>query len=158
MTLTVVSTRPVVDGKVIVKAPKSRRGTRTLPLDGDLAAALQALADLQAIEAIEARGAHEASGYVVTGELGRPVHPDWYSDEFHRIREAAGIERITLRNGRATANTLMADTGVPDHIRAAWCGHTVAVNVASYTAVRPESLGQALGALRAVYGTAEKVV
>jgi integrase len=80
------------------------------------------------------------------------VHPDWYSDEFHRLRESAGVARITLRNGRATANTLMADAGVPDHIRAAWCGHTVAVNVASYTAARPESLGQALGALSASYG------
>jgi integrase len=62
-----------------------------------------------------------------------------HSDEFRRLRESAGIARITLRNSRATANTLMADAGVPDHMRAAWCGHTVAVNVASYTAVRPES-------------------
>jgi len=45
----------------------------------------------------------------------------------------------------------MADAGIPDHFRAAWCGHTVAVNVASYTAVRPESLGVALGALSAVH-------
>jgi integrase len=92
-----------------------------------------------------------ASGYIVTDELGAPVHPDWYSDEFHRLRKRAGIARITLRNSRATANTLMADAGVPDHIRAAWCGHTVAVNVASYTAVRPESLSAALGALSAVH-------
>ena len=156
LALTVTSTRPVVDGKVIVKAPKSRRGVRTLPLDAELAAALRALADLQAIEAIDAAEAYAASGYVIADELGRPVHPDWYSDEFHRLREAAGIERITLRNGRATANTLMADAGVPDHIRAAWCGHTVAVNVASYTAARPEALGQAMAALSAVYGSCDK--
>jgi len=156
MRLTVASTRPVVDGKVIVKPPKSDRGVRTLPLDADLAAALEAMHDRQVTEAMEAGGAYEASGYVVTDELGRPVHPDWYSDEFHRLREAARIERITLRNGRATANTLMADAGVPDHIRAAWCGHTVAVNVASYTAARPESLGQAMAALSAVYGSRDK--
>jgi integrase len=96
-TITIEHTRPVVEGTVITKAPKSQRGIRTLP------------------------------------------------------RERAGIERITLRNSRATANTLMADAGVPDHIRAAWCGHTVAVNVASYTAARQESLSAALGALSAVH-------
>jgi hypothetical protein len=73
------------------------------------------------------------------------------SDEFHRLRDSVGIARITLRNGSATANTLMADAGVPDHTRATWCGHTVAVNVASYTAVRPESLATALGALSAIH-------
>lgn len=150
-TIIIAQTRPVVEGTVIVKAPKSRRGIRTLPMDAELAAALGALHDRQVTEAMEAGEAYESSGYVVTDELGAPVHPDWYSDEFHRLRERAGIERITLRNSRATANTLMADAGVPDHIRAAWCGHTVAVNVASYTAVRPESLSAALGALNAVH-------
>ena len=29
---------------------------------------------------------------------------------------------------------------MPDHIWAAWCGHTVAVNVATYTHARPEDL------------------
>ena len=58
---------------------------------------------------------------MVTDELGAPVHPERYSDEFARLcREA----------------------GVPDHVRAAWCGHTVAVNVATYTHARPEDLGQ----------------
>jgi integrase len=87
---------------------------------------------------------------LVADELGAPVHPDWYTDEFHGLRERTGIARITLRNSRATVNKFMADAGVPDHIHAAWCGHTVAVNVRSYTAVRPEALGVALGALSAM--------
>ncbi|MGH3248194.1 MAG: tyrosine-type recombinase/integrase [Trebonia sp.] len=149
-TIAIANTRIVVDGTLITKGPKSQRGTRTLPLDAELRAALEALHDRQVTEAMEAGEAYAASGYVVTDELGAPVHPDWYSDEFHRLRESAGIARITLRNSRATANTLMADAGVPDHVRAAWCGHTVAVNVRSYTAVRPEALGAALGALSAM--------
>lgn len=155
-TLTIAVTRPMVSGKVIVKAPKSRRGIRTLPIDEALAAALQALHDRQVTEAMEAGKAYEPSGYVVTDELGRPMSPDFYSDEFHRVRERAGVERITLRNIRATANTLMADAGIPDHIRAGWCGHTEAVNRDSYTAVRPESLKTALDVLSAVHNAAEK--
>jgi hypothetical protein len=37
----------------------------------------------------------------------------------------------------------MAAAGVPHHIRAAWCGHTAAVNVATYAAARPEELAAA---------------
>jgi hypothetical protein len=51
------------------------------------------------------------------------------------VRECAGIARITLRNGRTTANMPMADAGVPRSHPRGWCGHTVAVNVASDTAV-----------------------
>lgn len=41
----------------------------------------------------------------------------------------------------------MAAAGVPHHIRAAWCGHTVAVNVATYTHARPEDTAAALEVL-----------
>jgi integrase len=39
-TILIASTRVLVDGQVIVKAPKSARGVRVLPLDDVLAAAL----------------------------------------------------------------------------------------------------------------------
>ena len=47
-------------------------------------------------------------------------------------------------------NSLMAAAGVPDHIRAAWCGHTVAVNVSTYTHARPEDLAVASKALAGI--------
>jgi hypothetical protein len=37
--------------------------------------------------------------------------------------------------------------GVPPHIRAAWCGHTEAVNEGTYTHARPEDMAVALAAL-----------
>ncbi|MGH3282883.1 MAG: hypothetical protein ACRDNW_27660 [Trebonia sp.] len=41
----------------------------------------------------------------------------------------------------------MAAAGVSDHIRAAWCGHTVAVDVGTYTHARPEDMRVAAGVL-----------
>jgi len=41
----------------------------------------------------------------------------------------------------------MAAAGVPEHIRAARCGHTVAVNKGTYTHARPEDMAAALDAL-----------
>jgi hypothetical protein len=48
----------------------------------------------------------------------------------------------------------MAAAGVPDHIRAAWCGHTVAVNVGTYTHARPEDLALAVEALTKIHNPA----
>lgn len=62
--------RVLVDGRPIVKAPKSERGYRTLPLDDVLAAALEALQARQ-MEDMDAAGpAYVNSGYVVADELG----------------------------------------------------------------------------------------
>src|SRR5271166_937088 len=139
-TLRIGRARVLVGSKVIVKTPKSERGFRILPLDDVLVAALRALHTRQLEERLEAGPAYEPSGYVVVDELGVPVYPDGFSDEFHRLAALAGCPRIRLHDGRHTTNSLMAAAGVPDHIRAAWCGHTVAVNVATYTHARPEDL------------------
>ena len=150
-TVTVGAARVVVDGRVIVKPPKSDRGYRTLPADGDLVASLRALHTRQAAERLAVGQAYQASGYVAADELGVPVHPEWLTDEFHRVAARAGLPRIRLHDGRHTVNSLMAAAGIPDHIRAAWCGHTVAVNVATYTHARPEDLVQARDALSRIY-------
>jgi integrase len=65
-----------------------------------------------------------------------------------------GVPRIRLHDGRHTVNSLLAAAGGPDHIRAAWCGHTVAVNVATYTHARPEDLGRAAEALGKIHNLA----
>ncbi len=147
MTVRIGRARVLVDYKVIEKPPKSGRGFRTLPLDEPMTAALRALREQQAAEQLAAGSAYEDSGYVIVDELGRPVHPEWFSDEFHRVRERAGLTRIRLYDGRHTANSLMAAAGVPAHIRAAWCGHTEAVNESTYTHARPEDMAIALAAL-----------
>jgi hypothetical protein len=43
--------------------------------------------------------------YVVTDQLGMPVHPEWYSDEFGRLLKAAGCagSSCTARGTRSTA-------------------------------------------------------
>jgi len=80
--------------------------------------------------------------------------PRWLTDEFHRLAAVAGCPHIRLHDGRHTTNSLMAAAGIPDHIRAAWCGHTVAVNVATYTHARPEDLAMARDALAKIYNSA----
>jgi integrase len=157
-TVTVGRSRVVLSGagaqEVIVKPPKSERGYRTLPLDDVLTAALRALHKRQAAERLASGQAYQPSGYVVTDELGAAVNPEWFSDEFHRVAATAGVPRIRLHDGRHTVNSLLAAAGVPPHIRAAWCGHSEAVNERTYTHARPEDLATAGAVLSRICGTA----
>lgn len=158
-TWTIARVRVVVDGKVVTKdAPKSERSARTLPLPADLISALRELRERQAAEKLAAREAYAASGYVVVDELGEPVNPEWFSDEFERIAGRADVPRMTPHGARHSANSLMEKAGVPDSIRAAWCGHTVEVNRATYTHANPEDLAAARDTLSRLYGAAGEVM
>ncbi len=151
-TVTVGPTRLMVDGRVIAKdTPKSDNSLRTLPLDGTLTGQLRALRDLQQIEAIEAGGAYEGGRHVASDELGRPVSPEWLTDEFHRLADRAGLPRIRLHDTRATMNTLMEKAGVSDNFRAAWLGHTVAINRGAYLR-KPGDLAPVSDMLGPIFG------
>jgi integrase len=86
-TLTVQQARVLVDYKVRIEEPKSHNGKRTLPLDADLVAALVQLRKRQAHESEVAGAAYgaglaeldwyaEGDKYIVTDELGTPLHPE----------------------------------------------------------------------------------
>jgi integrase len=154
-TVAIGPTRVLVDGAVVEKeGPKSENGWRVLPLDDVLVAQLEALKLRQMDEALAAGPAYEGGRHVASDELGRPISPEWLSDEFHRIAARAGVPRIRLHDSRHTANSLMAAAGVPAHIRAAWCGHTQAVNESTYTHARPEDLAVAAAALGKIHNAA----
>jgi hypothetical protein len=93
--------------EVRVEPPKSRNGVRALPLDDVLVAALAALKARQAAERLAAGPAYDRTGYVAADELGRPVHPEWDTDEFHRVSDRAQVRRIRLHESRHTACSLM---------------------------------------------------
>jgi integrase len=133
-TLTVNQARVLVDYKVRVERPKSRNGKRTLPLDDDLVAALTDLRKRQAKESESAGSAYRAGlgdldwytagdEYVVTDELGVPLHPESYSDEFTRMLKRAGLPKIRLHDSRHTTLSLMEKAGVPISIISRWAGH-----------------------------------
>ena len=153
-TLTISRARVLVAGEIIEKAPKSRASARTLPLDDAVVSALDELRKRQMAEGAAAAPAYVASGYVVTDELGRPVHPEWFSDEFHRIARRAGVRRIRLHESRHTALSLMEKAGVPPSIIAAWAGHySAAFTMSQYVHANPDDLAAGRDALASIYRT-----
>lgn len=151
-TLTVRQARVLAGYVVRTEAPKSSNGQRALPLDDALVTALVALKRRQAAERLKAGGAYERSGYVAADELGQPVHPEWYSDEFRRVTTRAKVRRIRLHESRHTTLSLMEKAGVPVSIIAAWAGHySGSFTMSQYIHARPEDLAAGRDALAAIW-------
>lgn len=161
-TLRVVQTRVMCEGAVIVEPPKSRNGERELPIDDGLAAALELLRKTQMTESAEAGAAYGADlpgldwyaggEYLVTDEIGTPIHPEWYSDEFGRVLRRAGLKRITLHDSRHTTLSLMEKAGVPISVISKWAGHfDAAFTQSTYVHAAREDLQTGREALAKIY-------
>jgi integrase len=162
--LTVDQARVLVEYRVRLEEPKSRNGKRTLPLDDELVAALTTLRKRQINDSASAGTAYQAGlakldwyqggEYVVTDELGLPVHPEWYSDEFGRLLKRAGLRRITLHDSRHTTLTLMEHAGVPISIVSKWAGHyDSAFTQKTYVHASDDDLQQGRAALAKIHKT-----
>jgi len=153
-TITIARSRVLVNGEQIEKGTKSARGNRTLPLFQPVTAALEALYARQAAEKDAAGAAYPTEvddGYVCADELGEPLNPERYSDEFGRLCAAAGLPKCRLHDCRHSTNSLLEHLGVPDSLRAAWFGHTIAVNRSTYTHASPSDLAVISTALGEIF-------
>ncbi len=149
-TLTVRWNRTVAGTKIVEQDPKTERGKRTLPLDDRLAADLDALLLKQREEADRAGEAYrpecEICGgqHVIADELGRPLVPVKYSDQFVALARQANLPAIRLHDARHTAGTLMHLRGVPTAVISKWLGHaSAAFTLKTYVHSQDEALTDA---------------
>lgn len=161
-TLKVVQTRVLCDYKVRIEPPKSANGERKLPLDDALVGALERLRKAQVAESERAGTAYrdglrdlewyEGGEYLVTDELGIPVHPEWYSDEFGRLLRSMKLRRIALHDSRHTTLSLMEKAGVPISVISKWAGHyDSAFTQKTYVHASDEDLKTGSDALARIY-------
>lgn len=116
--------------QVNVTATKTRKGTRTVTLPPPL---LDALRRFRAAQAEDLGITQVRDGYLAVDEIGEPIRPEWYSDEWRRLCERAGVPVVTLHAARHTSVTLMRDLGVPDHLVAEWHGHDEVIMRRTYS-------------------------
>lgn len=135
------------EGRTDEGLPKSRRSRRDLPLPADVVAALQALKRRQKAETLALGTGWDEDQFVAVREDGTPVPPEWWTDEFQRIRERAGLRRIQLKGLRNTSVSLMLDRGLPVHVVAAWHGHSPEMSLAVYADAKADELRAAGGSL-----------
>jgi integrase len=162
-TLTVNQARVLVDCKVRIEPPKSHNGKRTLPLDDAAVAALRRLRKRQAQESEKAGIAYRAGledlgwytpgeEYIVIYELGLPLYPEFYSDEFARLLKRVGLPKIGLHDSRHTTLSLMEKAGVPISIVSKWAGHyDAAFTMRTYVHASEDDLEQGRQALAKIH-------
>lgn len=154
-TISIENTRVTVGGQIVEKGPKSKRGRRTLPLFEPVTGVLELLYKAQLAERDAAGAAYAVGsiedGYVCADETGQPMNPQTYSDSFTRLCREAGLRRIRLHDCRHSTNSLLEHLGVSDSIRAAWFGHTIAVNRSTYTHASSADLAVISGALGGIF-------
>ena len=146
-TLSIRRSRVAVGKDSVEGMPKSRRSLRDLPLPAEVAVALHDLKTLQHGEARMFGDRWTDDRLVAVREDGTPIRPEWYSDEFQRLRQRAGLRRIHLKGLRNTSVSLMLAGGLPVHVVAAWHGHDPAVSLSIYSDAQREDLRAAGAAL-----------
>jgi integrase len=147
--LAVRVTRVAVDGRATPSTPKTVKGVRRLPLTKDLAAVLRRAQKRQEGERKIAGAAWQDSGYVVTNEIGGPLHPETLSSRWDALVARAKVRRIRLHDARHTCGTVLHLQGVPTAVIAAWLGHAdPAFTMRTYVHSQEESLRVAAKALR----------
>ncbi|UGT63950.1 tyrosine-type recombinase/integrase [Nocardia asteroides] len=154
-TLSVEQSHVEVDGSEhVVDEPKTERSRRTLPLPVDVAAALRELKTKQKRERLAAGKPWSEDAHMCAAADGEPVLPRTFTGKFHRIRFAAELPRITLRNLRHTSVSVMLHAGIPASTVAAWHGHDVRMTTTVYNRVYDEGLTAAASAM---FGTDKAV-
>ncbi|MCI3240232.1 site-specific integrase [Streptomyces spinosisporus] len=124
-TVAVLNTRTMLGNLVVhEKDTKTTSGERTLPLPQEVWDALKRLKRRQARERLAAGEGYTDSPYVYVDELGVPCTTRDLREHAYKLMASVGLRRVRLYDARHSCLTYLANNGVPDHILAAWAGHT----------------------------------
>ncbi|QJS13226.1 site-specific integrase [Streptomyces argyrophyllae] len=124
-TLEMTNTRTMIGNvKVLEKDAKTAAGERVLPLPSRALDALKRFKALQAREKLAAGEGYSDSPYVVVDRLGIPRNTRHLREHAYRLMRELEMRRVRLYDARHSCLTYLANAGVPDHILAAWAGHT----------------------------------
>lgn len=149
-TVSITRNASVVHARVVEGSPKSRRSVRTLALDAPLIKVLREAKREQAKDRLRHGSSYladEHGGYVLCNEIGEPIRPEFYSDEFQRLSKKLKLPRVRLHDLRHTSVSFMIDSGVSPTVVAAWHGHSLAVCLDTYAQARPDTMQAAASLL-----------
>lgn len=109
--------------EVVVSAPKTARGRRTIAIDPGTLAVLKRHKQRQQAAALSAGVRFGDEDLVFAREDGRPRHPDLFTQSFERAVKRAGLPRIRLHDLRHTHATLGLAAGIPAKVMSDRLGH-----------------------------------
>ncbi|GAA6526914.1 tyrosine-type recombinase/integrase [Intrasporangium sp. DVR] len=146
-TLQVVQSLQRVGGQLQLKAPKTRKSRRTVPLPLPVVEALKAHKIAQGKERLAAGPNWHDTGMVFASAVGTPMEPDNLRRSWYRVREILPEPRPRLHDLRHTCVTLLLTEGVAPHIVQEIVGHSaidVTMTIYAHTSLEEKRKALAL--------------
>ncbi|MGW0583048.1 site-specific integrase [Streptomyces sp. NPDC002920] len=153
-TLEMVNTRTMIGNvQVLEKDAKTAAGERVLPLPGPVLDALKKFRARQAREKLAVGEGYTDSPYVVVDQLGMVRNIRHLREHAYRLMRELEMRQVRLYDARHSCLSYLANNGVPDHILAAWAGHTnAAFTKRKYVHVDVEDMRAAASAWDGFHG------
>jgi integrase len=140
-----------------VGPPKTRRGVRTVPLDGVTVAVLRDHRRRQQAERRSWGSAWVDSGLVFTREDGRPLSPEVISRRFKVAARRADVPVIRFHDLRHTSASLALAAGVAIKVVSDRLGHsTSGITADLYTHVTPAVAREAADAIARTFAAVQR--
>lgn len=140
-------------GGVTIAPLKTAGSHRTVRLDPETVAAIEAHRERQLVERETAGDAYEDRDLIFADELGGVISPQRLTEAFGALRKRSGIRPGRLHDVRHSHATHLLTEGVPVHIVAARLGHSSPmVTLSVYAHVLPTSDERAAEVIAGVLG------
>lgn len=123
-TLQVVQSLQRVGGELQLKAPKTRKSRRTVPLPRPVVEALKAHKIAQGKERLAAGPRWRDTDMVFASTVGTPMEPDNLRRSWYRVRQVLSEPLPRFHDLRHTCVTLLLTEGVAPHIVQEIVGHS----------------------------------
>jgi integrase len=138
-------------GGVSIDPCKTKGSHRTIRLDTDTVAAIDAHRERQLLEREAAADAYVDRDLIFADELGGPINPQRLTEQFGALRKAAKVRPGRVHDARHTHATHLLTAGIPVLIVAARLGHSSPmVTLSMYAHVLPRSGERAAEVMAAV--------
>jgi integrase len=136
--LSVKRARTSVDGKTVLKGPKSATSRRSLDLDDQTVSVLKSWRATQNKKRLIVGEAWDPSEWVFTDNLGQPWRPDGLTKRFKKAAKAAGLPPTDIKGLRHAHATALLKAGVHPKVVQERLGHSsISVTMDTYSSVLP---------------------
>ncbi len=146
-----------VEGKFVLKSPKSISSRRMYPITEDIHLVLSRQRELQSIWAKEADPDEPFNtlDLCFTTDAGRPLDPKTVDKHLKRLCDAAGVKRVSFHKLRHTCGSHLVADGVPMAVVKQYLGHSqISLTINTYAHMVPAAHKQAADRARKLLGGA----
>lgn len=112
------------EGQLVEGPTKTKSGTRVVPINAQVVAALREWRSAQAEQRL-ARGEDWGGGdFVFTSQEGRPYHPSSFDDRLAKLADGAGLPRLSPHELRHTFASRCLEMNMPVKLVSSMLGHS----------------------------------